>query len=610
MNTTTPTPDRPESFPLPFLGTASPLSISPPKCMSENKQRKGLVLPTPLVIDYQSREVCVESESESEEETARVHGTSASDPRRWSPKHRSFGEGKGFRSCLIRTVSSPAVEMSSPSKLIKGEENDSLAGQDGLVPPKAPRLHTSLSEQETTPTRSSLLSLGHCAGHRDRAKRNVSFCTKSPREFPVHTVGDYDRSPHPVVPRLSYRDVLELREMKVEMTLVTRRQQGSAGLGGEKKVSASVQKKNEPEVKKVVQPMRSELDRDQQYQHQYRPQPRSTRETTNPSFTLLENNEASDHFPPSPSALTSSFPSSVKLVSRLNEMGDFRPPMRERGMGLKVEPSLGLDRVGSGDSLRDEFAKHMETPTSATLRRKTSGDFAVVESEFAKELRMAREELEAIAVQEARLGLAYQLGGTKSNKGEQHSVAMGSSGSSTPSGLGIRPSPSLTSGGMRTASQSSLNPGGRTRTNSGGSSVLGLGQRQVEPNMVGTSFVPSPLPDRDLAPFTRKDGILSRSEKMVEQSEEGSILFPTKPITTYKPPTNIYVSASNNNNPAVSSRNTYRPPSPIMAPFARSAPIRATAPRSSRPSAAGPGSSGGFFRPPSPILAPLARSGA
>lgn len=375
--------------------------------------------------------------------------------------------------------------------------------------------------------------------------------------------------------------MLELREMKVEMALVTKRQQGAAGLTDDALLGINKARSLSQEAGLGLQTNRDG-------------RPHSP-------FSLFEEDESVENLPPSPSALTSSFPSSVKLVSRLHEMGEFRPPARERGMGLKVEPTFGLDRVASGDSLRDDFAKHLSGNGDGSvhsLRRKTSGEFAVEESDFQKELRKAREELEAIAVQEARLGMASQLGGAKSNKGEQHSVAMGSSGSSTPHGLGIiRPSPSFSS--------DNVNAGNRSRKSSLASQQGGAESETSSSANPGAMFSGLPAERESFAPVHQsiKSGIVPNGDQ-----DEGSLLFPSKTPTVTRPFTRIARPPP----PPLSSKSAFRPPSPILAPFARSAPIRATTQRTDNLGPARtsqePPSKGSIFDAPAPILAPFARS--
>ena len=553
------------------------MSISPPLPVTISSPRAEPVgstsrlVPQGLVIDLGEQRRRDIKRSDEQEEVERS-----------SPKHRKFpASARTFRSCLSRTVSSPAIELAhataSPGLMTTTTLDPGTTPSAVLLPP---RLFTSRSESETLSTRSHrAASLVRPA----QPTRRVTFCEKLPSMFPTHPNYDYDRSPHPVVPRLSYRDVLELREMKVEMALVTKRQQGAAGLTNDTLLPSN----KAGSLRDAGLGLQTHRDG----------RPHSP-------FSLLEDDESIENLPPSPSALTSSFPSSIKLVSRLHEMGEFRPPARERGMGLKVEPTFGLDRIASGDSLRDDFAKHMSGNGDGSvhsLRRKTSGEFAVEESEFQKELRKAREELEAIAVQEARLGMASQLGGAKSNKGEQHSVAMGSSGSSTPLGLGIiRPSPNLSS--------ENVGMGNRSRKSS-------LASQQGGFDLAGTldaanGAVPGglPLERTSFAPVHQsiKSGILNSGN----DSEEGSLLFPTKTAapTTTRPSARI----SRPTPPPLQSKNAFRPPSPILAPFARSAPIRATTQRSKALGSARPlqqdATAGSIFRPPSPILAPFARS--
>ena len=467
-----------------------------------------------------------------------------------------------------------------------------------------PRLFTARSETETASTR-----MYHASYDRSSMrKRGVTFCEKLPSTFPTHPKHDYDRSPHPVVPRLTYRDVLELREMKVEMALVSKRQQGARGLTNETMAAASVAVpiKAHEKAKELGLALN----------------PIGGRASGSALSHLMDDDESVETTSPSPSpidssfrkrASASSFPSSIKLVRRLDEMGDFRPPARERGMGLMVEPTFGLDRVASGDSLRDDFARQMPVSRQgsiSSLKRKTSGEFAVEESDFQKELRKAREELEAIAVQETRLGMASQLGGTQSNKGEQHSVAMGGSGTSTPLGLGIG----------RPTVPSNSDAASPIRSTFASSGLSGI------PRSRSSSFAPQPYPPQTESSTLLEQASVSglpiertsigpnrmthtlKLDQTVEE-DRGSLLFPAK---DNKAATRPPARTNRPTLPPPKSRNAFRPPSPILAPFARSAPIRATTQLNETPDTAGATAKDkpkrNIFSPPSPILAPFARS--
>lgn len=205
-------------------------------------------------------------------------------------------------------------------------------------------------------------------GNGKRKRRNVRFCTLPPVECDALRKCEYDRTPHPVVIRLTYRDILEMREMKVELGIVTRRQVAGGGSAG-----ALLQQN-----KRNTSPVRP-LSGGSAFSKAER------------TPTVAVPKDLSSPYEPR----ASEFPSSSRLLSRLREMGEPQPPVRESGMGICVEPTFGLDKVTNHDPL----------PVAGPprrLSRKTSGDFALEESEFQKELRQARAELEMVAVQEVR----------------------------------------------------------------------------------------------------------------------------------------------------------------------------------------------------------------
>lgn len=203
-----------------------------------------------------------------------------------------------------------------------------------------------------------------------RKRRNVRFCDLPPRECVALLKSEYDRTPHPVVIRLTYRDILEMREMKVELGIVTKRQVAAGGSAGSTVL---------PNQNRNASPVRSLA---------------GGRQSGDTDAAGI--NDESVEEDKSPYATRpSEFPSSSRLVSKLREMGEPQPPVRESGMGICVEPTFGLDKITNQDP------PPIRGP-SRRLARKTSGDFAVEESEFQKELRQARAELEMVAVQEVR----------------------------------------------------------------------------------------------------------------------------------------------------------------------------------------------------------------
>lgn len=462
-----------------------------------------------------------------------------------SPKHRNHSaQYPVFRSCLVRINSSPDL----------GDDTRADFQMFSTSPP----LETTQSETDTTPTRSCLVAR---KGLDARKTRRVRFSTSTPITFTILSSLEYDRSPHPVVPRLTYRDVLEMRELKIEISLVTKKQQALAGL-----VSDSLTSDNRIQTPAPV----SGCNQDSEIL--------STPLDSPTSFLNDPKTNAIFSNPPS-IAVASSFPSSEKLIARLYDMGEFCPPAQESGMGLKVEPSFGLDRVESGDSLHNDFKKHMlaSSPCDgslSSLRRKTSGDFTLEESEFQKELRKAREELEAIAVQEARLGLASQLaGGIKPTKSEQHSVTLGTTNGPHSWDRALRHSPSLSSESTgtrsRTSSHSSLRHAGASN------SVFASDPSPARP--------PRSMSAHDATPTTHARSFAATND----EDEEGSCLFPNK-------------------RPSLPERaSSFRPPSPILAPFARSTPIKSNSYQGSSPVSR---SKDSIFHQQSPIMAPFTNS--
>lgn len=125
---------------------------------------------------------------------------------------------------------------------------------------------------------------------------------------------------------------------------------------------------------------------------------------------------------PSPSV----FPSSPFLVSQLQRLPHPQPPARATGVGIAVQPTFDMDGLNSPtsglSSTRGRSQSSLRTnsyaspTTRSRLARKTSsdsintspststfgGDQVDEESEFQRELRKAREELDMLAVKEMR----------------------------------------------------------------------------------------------------------------------------------------------------------------------------------------------------------------
>jgi hypothetical protein len=417
-----------------------------------------------------------------------------------------------------------------------------------------------------------------------RKRRNVRFCTLPPSECDALRKCEYDRTPHPVVIRLTYRDILEMREMKVELGIVTRRQVAGGGSAG---ALLQNQKRNTSPIRPLS----------------------GGSAFSKPDRTPTVTDDLSSPYEPR----ASEFPSSSRLLSRLREMGEPQPPVRESGMGICVEPTFGLDKVTNQDPL--------PVGPPRRLSRKTSGDFALEESEFQKELRQARAELEMVAVQEVREKNVHDRDRLKT-----HGLLPASGPKNLPSALqrnsGLelerKPSLSIFSNSYPGVAFPDKNAAslyeppspsaGGFATPIGRTFASGLhSPSTVSPRQSPATWHTSAQPDHARA--TR------------ESSDSGQLV-------------GLNIIASDLDLPTASPQPAeFRPPSPILAPFARStallalptpepsprsspdilAPRRPSAPRreSSEPrliprfSATAPRK---VLKPPSPILAPFARS--
>ncbi|KAJ9105062.1 hypothetical protein QFC19_003694 [Naganishia cerealis] len=265
------------------------------------------------------------------------------------------------------------------------EEIIDLHDQEDSLSNISNSLQTSENEGETESSQQAGLSAAFTLdANAKRKRRSVRFCDKPPMECVALQKCEYDRTPHPVVIRLTYRDVLELREMKVELGIVTKRQVAAGGSAGSTLLNQNYKRNTSP-----TRPLSGGI-----FSAGSSPSDGNTSEQGS-----LTNGSDIDSAPASPACVTraSEFPSSSRLVSRLREMGEPQPPARESGMGINVEPTFGLDKA-----MNYESPPPSRGNTSRRLSRKTSGDFAVEESEFQKELRKARAELEMVAVQKVR----------------------------------------------------------------------------------------------------------------------------------------------------------------------------------------------------------------
>lgn len=404
-----------------------------------------------------------------------------------------------------------------------------------------------------------------------RKRRNVRFCHLPPAECAALRKCEYDRTPHPVVIRLTYRDILEMRELEVELGIVTRRQVAGGTLLGQKRNTSPVR-------------------------------PLSGGSAL--ADTMPSNNVDVEELSPYETR-ASEFPSSSRLLSRLREMGEPQPPIRESGMGICVEPTFGLDKVASPPQ---------PAGPPRRLSKKTSGEFAVEESEFQKELREARAELEMVAVQEVREKNIQDRDRVKT-----HGLM--------PGPLPRNP-PSIPHGGLELERKPSL-------------------------SIFSNSYPGVAFPDKNAAslyepPSPSFHGIVTPTARTFPSGLHSPGSTP-RPSTAWRPSISeerpsrekseqvvgLNIIAQDLDLPTASSpspSSAFRPPSPILAPFARStmlalptpdasprsspdifAPRRPAIPRreSSEPrliprfSAATPRK---VLKPPSPILAPFARS--
>jgi hypothetical protein len=433
-----------------------------------------------------------------------------------------------------------------------------------------------------------------------RKRPCVRFCDKPPVEFVALQRTEYDRTPHPVVIRLTYRDVLELREMKVELGIVTKRQMAGGG-----NASSTTPDQNQNWI------------------------------TSSPRRSL-----SGDIFSSGPdeaglgrrgsATLASEFPSSSRLVSRLREMGEPQPPERESGMGISVEPTFGLDKVTNYDS---------PPPTvnlSRRLSRKTSGDFAVEESEFQKELRKARAELEMISVQEARKDIKHR------DEIQSHGLAIASGPSSGPlpslklqqnASLELERKPSLS-----IFSNSYLGVGFPAKNAASlyeppsPTIMYGEGTTPTARTFASSIHSPNAATPRAMKPAPLLSGCAPNHAAQStnlgqERGDHAKQLYPvgSEPVSILQ---DASVSSARSRTAPLQIKPGFRPPSPILAPFARSSTLlaaqTATEPthikrpiglrressesrpigRSTSNSTAPPR----VLKPPSPILAPFARS--
>ncbi|GHJ90156.1 hypothetical protein NliqN6_6558 [Naganishia liquefaciens] len=437
-----------------------------------------------------------------------------------------------------------------------------------------------------------------------RKRRSVRFCELPPRECVALLKSEYDRTPHPVVIRLTYRDILEMREMKVELGIVTKRQVAAGGGAGVASLLQN-QKRNASPVRNLAGGRQSV--------------------GSDPDLRIQCNQESAfDEESKSPYATRpSEFPSSSRLLSRLQEMGEPQPPVRESGMGICVEPTFGLDKITNQDS------PPIRGP-SRRLARKTSGDFAVEESEFQKELRQARAELEMVAVQEIR---------DKNIQDRDRLKAHGLALSSPPHRPNL-PSVLQYSQGVELERKPSLSifsnpyPGVRFPDKNAASPYEPLSPtatatptaRAFSPSIHSPNTTPRANGAMRYRSPTLSDSIYDLATP--PKAESPGVQSGSQPVRSGDSPDDAL--------PSPCLKAGFRPPSPILAPFARSTALRIPSPddsvRSSPRQTEDPESPRRpqlprresseqrliarfpstaprkILRPPSPILAPFARS--
>jgi hypothetical protein len=275
-------------------------------------------------------------------------------------------------------------------------------------------------------------------------------------------------------------------------------------------------------------------------------------------------------------------------------------------MGISVEPTFGLDKVANSPQ---------QPVPSRRLSRKTSGDFAVEESEFQKELRQARAELEMVAVQEVREKNIQDRDRVKT-----HGLLPVPSGRNSPS---VSPHPGLELERKPSLSIFSNSYPGVAFPDKNAASLYEPPSPSFHGIVTPTARTfPSGLHSPGSTPRQNTAWRPSLSEERPSRAEKsGQVVGLNIIAQDLELPTASAPSPS----PA------FRPPSPILAPFARSTmlalPTPDISPRSSpdiiaprRPSAPRRESSEPrliprfsatprkVLKPPSPILAPFARS--
>lgn len=288
----------------------------------------------------------------------------------------------------------------------------------------------------------------------------------------------------------------------------------------------------------------------------------------------------------------SEFPNSTKLVSALNDM-PLCPPQPAPGMGMTViNGGEGLDGVAN----RKPRVKPPVREPSASPPSEEEEE----ETEFAKEVREAREQLAELEVAKMRERERVDLERVKARTGAPTVssplfTATGIPGASTATGLDITPGPSSSAGPSRKSSCDDLQGSKSalffgTAWNGAPSSALSSSSSTSFLNADASTLRPPPSlapQKRHLSPpisprhhhfASALHSPLPEREPSPHPASRGSF-FPSPMASPPSP-----------------KRSALPPTSPILAPFARSAPLATVTERRGEPT------------PPSPILAPFARS--
>lgn len=341
--------------------------------------------------------------------------------------------------------------------------------------------------------------------------------------------------------------------------------------------------------------------------------------------------------PSSPSALSSAFPTSPHLVSSLQQLPLPYPPARETGMGFSTSTTTtAMDRSLSLTSSHSHQGRHTPTRTdsygsdgSYRLNRKTSSDSMTDgESEFQRELRLAKEELEGLAVKEMRDKEVMERDRLKTKKAGEGIVGdgkgLGFVGNRFGSSSMVTPITSPFASNLNGGTSSSTSRRGAPRPTGRSAAFFGTPSLVLRPPGLESSRQSGSIL-RPPPPFA--DPVITPSSSSIPTPPESSSPVPISSVSSYtKPAMNLSLPPS----PYLSTKSTNstgKPGLPIHSPLperdpsprsedARLIPEEEEEPSLIRPQAirrvssttikertkAGPG---GELKPPSPILAPF-----